>query len=84
MKKDVLNGAEFQQITEIHESGEVGDPSRLLQIVSDNDDRMIALEVIDDLLDLLPIILGIFATAVVFAFVLDEAKTRIFRALDMR
>jgi len=32
----------------------------------------------------LSIILGIFATAVAFAFALDEVKARIFHALDMR
>ena len=32
----------------------------------------------------LPIILGVFATTVVFAFALDEAKARVFHALPKR
>jgi hypothetical protein len=32
----------------------------------------------------LPVILAVFAAAIVFAFVLDEVKARIFRVLNMQ
>ena len=44
--------AELDQLAEIHEGGEVGDARRLLHVVGDDDDRVVVLQLVDQLLDL--------------------------------
>src|SRR5437016_2259686 len=43
---------ELDQLAEIHEAGEVGHPRGLLHVVGHDDDRVVLLELIDQLLDL--------------------------------
>src|SRR6266566_2333025 len=43
---------ELNQLAEIHESGEIGNARRLLHVVGDDDDRVVVLELVDQLLDL--------------------------------
>jgi hypothetical protein len=44
--------AELDQLAEIHERRVVGDARRLLHVVGDDDDRVVRLELVDQLLDL--------------------------------
>jgi hypothetical protein len=50
--EDLLRGAELDQFTEVHEACKVGDPRGLLQIVRDDDNRVIPLEFMYRILDL--------------------------------
>src|ERR1700704_4480019 len=44
--------AELDQLAQIHEGGEVRDARRLLHVVGDDDDRVLLLQLVDQLLDL--------------------------------
>src|SRR5262245_21678442 len=48
----LARGVELDQLAEIHEGGEVGDARRLLHVVGDDHDRVVLLELVDQLLDL--------------------------------
>src|SRR3546814_7603394 len=50
--EDVISGAEFDEFAEIHERREVGRARSLLHVVGDDRDRVIGLELIDQLFDL--------------------------------
>src|SRR5512139_3909331 len=44
--------AEFHELAEIHERGEIGHPRGLLHVVRHDRDRVVVLELVDELLDL--------------------------------
>src|SRR5580698_11157013 len=51
-REDLVGGVEFDQFTEIHEGGLVGDPRGLLHVVGDDRDGVILRQFLDQLLDL--------------------------------
>src|SRR5712692_6488130 len=51
-REHIAGGVEFNELAEIHEGGEVGDPRRLLHVVRHDHDRVVLLELVDQLLDL--------------------------------
>src|SRR6476661_1333192 len=51
-REHVGSRTEFDQLAEIHERGEVGNAGGLLHIVSDDHNRIVALQFVDQLLDL--------------------------------
>src|SRR5258708_608739 len=48
----LARGIELDHLAEIHEGGEVGDARRLLHVVGDDGDRVVVLELVDQLFDL--------------------------------
>ena len=50
--EDLAGRAELDQLAEIHEGGEVRDARRLLHVVGDDHDRVVGLQLVDQLLDL--------------------------------
>src|SRR5215211_5658066 len=48
----LAGGVEFDQLAEIHKGREVGNPRRLLHVVGDDHDRIVFLELVDQLFDL--------------------------------
>src|SRR5262249_4597847 len=50
--EDDLSGSELDKRPQIHEGGEIRDAGRLLHVVRHDDDRIVALELVDQLLDL--------------------------------
>src|SRR4051794_31048234 len=50
--EDLLGDVELDEVAEIHEGGEVGDARRLLHVVGHDDDRVVLLQLVDQLLDL--------------------------------
>src|ERR1700756_714039 len=51
-REHLAGGVELYQLAEIHEGGHVGDARRLLHVVGDDGDRVVVLELVDQLLDL--------------------------------
>src|SRR3954451_8793951 len=51
-REDLAGVVELDQLAEIHEGGLVGDAGRLLHVVSDDRDRVVLGELLDQLLDL--------------------------------
>src|SRR5690606_16843202 len=49
--EDRLRGAVLDQIAQVHEGGEVGHARGLLHVVGDDDDGVVALELLDQLFD---------------------------------
>src|SRR6185369_15305855 len=52
LHEEIRRRAELDQVTEIHVGGVVGAARRLLHVVSHDDHRVVALELVDELLDL--------------------------------
>src|SRR5215211_709768 len=48
----LAGGVEFDQLAEIHKGREVGNPRRLLHVVGDDHDRIVFLQLVDQLFDL--------------------------------
>src|SRR5207244_13389515 len=51
-REDRFRRAELDQLAQVHEGGEVRDARRLLHVVGDDDDRILLLQLVDQLLDL--------------------------------
>src|SRR5437899_6960710 len=51
-REDLLGDAALDQLAEIHEGREIRDARGLLHVVGDDDDRVVLLELVDQLLDL--------------------------------
>src|SRR6266550_1780869 len=52
LDENLVGGTEFDQLAQVHVSGKVRNPRRLLHIVGDDGDRVVGLELADQLLDL--------------------------------
>src|SRR4030095_11964113 len=51
-QEDLVGLSEFDQLTQVHVPGEIGHSGRLLHVVGDDRNRILFLELADELLDL--------------------------------